>query len=40
VANGLTDPALLIDDPVLQRLNTEPQYLTIIQHLEAEKEIQ
>jgi hypothetical protein len=40
VANGLADPVILEQDPVLQRLNNEPQYLTIIQHLEAEQGIQ
>jgi hypothetical protein len=40
VENGLTDPAILLEDPVLQQLNTDPQYLTIIQHLEDEQGIQ
>ena len=40
VANGLTDPIILEQDPVLQQLNSEPQYLTIIQHLEAELPVQ
>lgn len=40
VANGLTDPMILEQEPVLQRLNSEPQYLTILKHLEAGQPLQ